>query len=528
MKRLLLFAFAVSGAAALVYEVTWTRALSLMMGSTTYAVSTMLATFMAGLALGGFFGGKLADRYNNLYLLFGLMEFGIGVFGLVTIPIMNSLPPLYFAILDSFAFSPKLYFLFQFILCSLVMIVPTTLMGATFPIVSKALTIDTGSVGKGIGNAYSSNTFGAIIGSIAAGFLLIPILGVKATTFIAAGGNVLVSIVLLWSSGVWNRRRITVVLLCLFMVPGVMAFASKEKEWTASFFLSRRHPSYEQFVASHANDTVLMDKDYREGRVKLWKTQSGHYLLSVGGKIEGTAPVDMANTLLLAYLPLSSHRGAESFLNIGLGVGVTLAAAKQQVRSVTLVEINDGVLEAIGRYGPSGVLDGVDIELNDARNYLLLTDKKFDVISSEPSYPSEASTANLFTREFYEIAEDALNPGGVYAQWLPYYELSNDDVTMMLKTFGSVFNYVYLWKVPESLDLIMVGSNERFGLSAEQIRERAHTMNTSGKELDFILSKSPEEVRELISANPEIPLNTDNLPILEYHVVRNILAGVRD
>jgi spermidine synthase len=528
MRRLLLFAFAISGAAALVYEVTWTRALSLLMGSTTYAVSTMLATFMAGLAIGGFLGGKLADRDGNPFVIFALLEFGIGAFGLVTVPIINSLPPLYFIILESFAPSPEIYFLFQFILCALVMIVPTTLMGATFPVVSKALTPSVDSLGKWVGNAYSFNTFGAIIGSVAAGFLLIPLVGVKATTFVAAGGNMIVAVIMILGSRIKGRARVASTLLCLSIIPGAVTFNSEEARWPVSFFMSQRYPSYEHYVATHSADTVLMDKDFREGRVKLWKSEKGYYILNVGGKFEGTDFLDMVNTLLLAYLPISSHTGAESFLNIGLGAGVTLAASKEQVGDVTLVEINDGVLEAIGRFGPPGILEGVDVELNDARNYLLAGKRKFDIISSEPSYPSEASTANLFTREFYEIASRSLNPGGIFTQWLPYYVLSVDDVTMMVRTFGSVFRHVFIWKVPQSVDLIMVGSREPFPFSADEIAERARAMNASGLTLDFKLSKTPGEVREIIRMNPDIPLNTDDLPLLEFRMVRNILTRKLD
>lgn len=98
----LLFAFGLSGASALIYEVTWTRAISLTIGSTTYALSTMLATFMAGLAGGGYIGGRLADRRTDLIRIFGLCEAGIGISGLLTIPVIYALPPLYLLITGHF------------------------------------------------------------------------------------------------------------------------------------------------------------------------------------------------------------------------------------------------------------------------------------------------------------------------------------------------------------------------------------------------------------------------------------------
>jgi hypothetical protein len=99
---------------------------------------------------------------------------------------------------------------------------------------------------------------------------------------------------------------------------------------------------------------------------------------------------------------------------------------------------------------------------------------------------------------------------------------------MMLKTFGSVFEYMYLWKVPRPLDLIMVGSNEPFEFSAEEMAERARSLNTFGYPMDFVLSRSPEQVRGTIRDNPGILMNTDDKPILEFHVASNFLTGVRD
>ena len=190
-KRLLLFLFAVSGTSALIYEVAWTRALSLVVGSTVYALSTMLASFMAGLALGAFIGGKIADKKGNLVLYFGIAEAGIGFFGLLSIPMIYALPPLYFKVYQSFHLNPQIFFIMQFFVSGLIMIIPTTLMGVTFPLISKAITSKLDEMGRMVGDAYSFNTIGAIAGSLTAGFLLIPVLGLKHTVFAAAFLNLL-------------------------------------------------------------------------------------------------------------------------------------------------------------------------------------------------------------------------------------------------------------------------------------------------------------------------------------------------
>ena len=526
MRWIILIGFGFSGAAALIYEVVWTRALSIILGSTTYALSTLLSTFMAGLAIGGFIGGRLADRGKNLLMIFGLLELGIGIFGLITIPLIHLMPPLYFKIYKAFHLSPTVYFVFQFLLCSAIMLIPTTLMGATFPVVSKRVTTTMDDMGKWVGNAYSFNTFGAIIGSFSAGFILMPLFGVKLAAIIAACLNISVALAMTLLSRARLKGTVIVVLILLIATPLFTTLISREAEWPVTYYIAQRYKDYEQLEEERKGSVVFMDKDYMEGRVKIWRNADGFLVLQVGGKIEGTSHIDMVNTLLLAYLPIASHQGPNSFLTIGLGAGVTLRAAKQYVKETDLVEINHGVLEAVGRFGPPGLLNNVNISVNDARNFLLLTDKKFDIISSEPSYPTESSVGNLFTREFYMLAASRLNPGGMYCQWLPYYQLSDDDVKMMVKTFGSAFRYVYVWAVQHSLDLLLVGSNMPFQYGPGEIVERVSRLNTSSFPLNYVLSKTPDQIQEIISNNPDTPFNTDDRPLLEFHASRNLLTGI--
>jgi len=259
--------------------------------------------------------------------------------------------------------------------------------------------------------------------------------------------------------------------------------------------------------------------------VKLWKTADGFLVLQAGGKIEGTGSDDMVNTLLLAYLPIACHPEPKSFLTIGLGAGVTLRAAKEYVKDQYLVEINRGVLDVIRRFGPPGLLDGVEVIVNDARNFLLLTEKKFDIISSEPSYPTDSSVGNLFTKEFYDIAAARLNPGGIFCQWLPRYQLSDNDLRMMIKTFSSSFQYVTSAVQPTS-EILLLGSNSPFRYSAQEVIKRVNQLNTSGPALPYSLPTNPEQMREAALRQQNVPVNTDDRPILEFHVVMNVLTGL--
>jgi spermidine synthase len=513
-----------------VYEVVWTRAISLVLGSTVYAISTMLATFMAGLAIGSFFGGRLSDRRNDHLFLFALCELSIGVCGMVSVPLINLMPGLYLTIYRTFHLQPQLFFLLQASLCAMVMLIPTILMGATFPIVSRQVTRGLEQMGSGVGIAYFVNTVGAVAGSVLSGFVLIPIVGVKGTTFTAAMLNLVAGVGLLLLTR--KPARAVVAFVPAFLLGGVLLAEAEPHSTIVSFYSARRYAKdNEPFREIAAADRKLYRELYRsenaEGTVKAFRYVDGSLVLQVGGKIEGTSRDDLANTVLLAYLPLASHVSAHSFLTIGLGAGVTLGAARDHLRDVDLVEINPGVVEAIRRHGAPGLLDNLTVIRNDARNYLLATDKRYDIISSEPSYPTESAVANLFTRDFYEIAARRLNEGGIYCQWLPYYVLANDDVTMMLKTFASVFPNTWLWKVTNSLDLIMIGSTSPGSFSADEVAARVRRLNVHNYPLDFQLSRTPEQVREIAAGN-DVPVNTDDRPLLEYAVVGNMLRGKVD
>src|SRR3989338_5161852 len=166
LRKLLLIAFVLSGMAALIYQVTWIRPLQFLLGSTTYTISIILAVFMGGLALGSYLIAKHVDEIKNLPRAYGLMEIGIGLYGVLLLSIFNLLPKVY----NNLYWLHGNFYVFmvvQFALVLLVLLIPTTLMGATFPVVAKYYTQ---SIGKGIGEVYSANNICAIFGSFGAGF----------------------------------------------------------------------------------------------------------------------------------------------------------------------------------------------------------------------------------------------------------------------------------------------------------------------------------------------------------------------
>jgi spermidine synthase len=521
-----LAAFALSGAAALAFEVIWSRSLSLTLGSTIHAVSTMLATFMLGLAGGGLAGGRRADSTTNAARDLGFCELGIAATGLLGMPLLSLLPKLYLAVWRAFHLQPTAFYLFQIVLCAVVMIVPTFLMGMTFPLASRCLADDLGTVGRRIGAAYSANTAGAVAGSLLAGFVLIPVLGLSRAALAAAFLNVTAAVLLLL---VARAGSVTggVLVFVVLVVGGWVWAGPRERTLVSAYSTFRYSPgtSYREIVRQEkAELIVLSEEDYAEGPVRALVERGGNLLLQVGGKIEGTASEDVDNTLLLARLPVASCGRVDSILVVGLGAGVTLAAAKPLAARVDVVEIHPGVIEAVRKYGRPGLLDGVGVYRDDARNHLLLHETRYDVITSEPSYPTNSAVGNLFTKEFFELAASRLTAGGVYCQWIPYYLLTNDDVTMVIRTFVSVFPHARLWKVPRSLDLLLVGGGAPFVSSPERIQEKLEAMAEGERPPAVLLSRGEAELRA-IAADESVPINSDDRPILEFRAARNLRVG---
>ena len=190
LRNLILLAFTLSGFTALVYELVWIRPLQLIFGSTIYAISTILTTFMFGFALGAYTHRDLVEKSKNPALLFAGLELGIGLYGLIALYLFTILPSIYLSLLNI----PGFQFL-QFLLVFLVIIIPATLFGATWPVIAKTYSTIK-NLGGDTGILYSFNSLGAALGSIAAGFLIIPLLGITKTSLFATSLNLLIALII--------------------------------------------------------------------------------------------------------------------------------------------------------------------------------------------------------------------------------------------------------------------------------------------------------------------------------------------
>jgi spermidine synthase len=481
----LLTAFGVSGLAALVYEVAWTRSLSLVLGSSVYAFAIMLTTFLVGLAVGAGIGARIADRVRRPLAALAGVEAAVGVAAFVGLFLIAELPYVFLVLYRGFEGSPTaLLLVTRLLAAALVMLVPTILLGAVFPIAVRAAVGSVETVGRTVGQLYSVNTLGAIVGAFSTGFVLIPWLGVEGSIVAAVALNMHAAAGLaLVSRGAPRPARIAVAAALVaaaglavplkpdwdpaVMASGVYRYAPTIKAASRADFL--RH-----YATKGDGETVF----YRDGvsATVAVQMQHGHYVLKVNGKPDATTAGDLPTQALIAHLPLLVHPDPKTALVIGWGSGVTVGAAlAHPLERVTAVELEPAVVDASHFFDE---VNGRPLEdprtellLNDGRNVLVATDRRFDVIVSEPSNPWLSGVANLFTSEYFEAGAAHLAPGGLFCQWLQIYEMQPTEVATLMATFTQAFPHVYVFR-GASGDLMLLGAREPFAIDAGRIEAR--------------------------------------------------------
>jgi spermidine synthase len=521
--RLVLWAFALSGFCSLALEVLWTRSLVFFLDNSTHAFTTILTAFLLGIALGSVVIARFIDRGRNLVWWMGLLEVLIGVSAILAIPILGRTTPVIQNLLELDPTDPLLQWKWvgmRFATTLTVIFVPTLLIGMTFPLVTKIWTRSVRTVGTALGQVYSANTLGGVLGSALAGFLLIPVLGVKVSIVLIAGLNVAIGILLMAVDPVTSRRQKT--------VAGV--FAGAAFGGLAGFYLTSGAMNLTSHTERVDAARVLFYEEGIGATVKVFEDHYGDRLVSINGFPVAGTPLGLQDAQIpLAHLPLLLNDAPKPSVNlIGFGAGgASWGVMQYHIAEVDVVELVPAVLDAAVHFPDinHGVLNmpGYNAILGDGRNYALVTDKKYDVISVDATSPKMAGNGSLYALEFYELLKRNLAPGGVVVQWYPLHLLSYDEVRMTTKTFLEVFPHTSLWLTPLRGHAIILGTEERLQIDVDSFRrklEQEHILDELGElnvtDLQDVLSWFVMGEDNLRGFLGEIGLNTDNHPILEF------------
>lgn len=529
-----------AGAASMAYEVAWTRALALTVGSSTYAFTAMLATFLVGLAAGAFAAARVLARRAGRLPALGWIQISVSLLVVVLLPAFGRLPELLLAVLRHTGVSHGAALGAQFGLSFALMIGPTLLVGATFPLAVGAVASSLGRIGRDVGVVYGANTLGTIVGSLLAGFLLVPTLGIQATVVAAAAVNLAVGLAVLAVApqGAPARWRLAAAALVAFI-----AVVAARPRWDA-LEVTAGVPVY---AADLVKDRVGGFRDrlrlrellfYEEGlstTVAVIRSPTA-VMLSVNGKIDASNTRDMGTQLLLGHLGAVVHPAARRALVVGLASGITAGAlAQHPLEAIDVAEIEPAMREAqrfFARENRNVLADPrVRVLYGDGRHILAVAPRPYDLIVSEPSNPWISGVANLFTREFYELARSRLAPGGVMVQWLQTYSIFGRDMQMVVRTFSEVFPQVSVWAGTLG-DVLLVGTSVPVTLDLDAIRARLAASPGAREDFErygwrdeglvFRFLLSDEDARRYAQG---APLNTDDLPLLEFSAPRALYAS---
>src|SRR5205823_3190955 len=322
-------------------------------------------------------------------------------------------------------------------------------------------------LGRSIGNIYSVNTIGAIIGSLIAGFILMPIIGTERTILVGLFFNSAMALLLLTeakTARVAQAIAVGLLLVATISMRGGIFWRADAMDRGVLVYSKAFESRPELTIDEHYEDTdVVYFKEGNNATISVRKGEN-YLALRTNGKVDASNRDDMITQLTVGWLPAFYHPNPKNALVIGYGSGVTVGAVAsvKEIQDIDCIEIEPAVYGAAPWFSDinrkSYENPKVHLTFNDARNYMNTSRKKYDIIVSEPSNPWIAGVASLFTAEFYDRAAEVLKPDGVFAQWIQLYELDPEDLRMILYEVQRKFPEVSIW-VTDS-DLIVIATRQ--------------------------------------------------------------------
>lgn len=427
-----------SGFLVFAAEVVTTHLLALIIGNSAYAFGLILAAFLTWLFVGAGLAGVARRRFGDAAVPLGMALTAIAALGVI--PVWDELPRLFASLgktVTSFNGREAVRGAVAFGILAL----PTTAMGLTFPLLLRRVGTYP-NVAAWVGRLTAINTVGAVLGALVTGYLLLPLLGSQGSlTAIALAFAVMALCALPWTRGGLKQATLGGVGLAV-------ALSVLTPRWDLS---ELTNGSNVYFEAPRARAEVVSIREDAEGGVTTVTLADGVYTLYTNGKFQGNTGWEMDAQRFFAHYPSIFVERFDRALVIGLGTGTTLGTlAAYPWKRLDLVEISPAIVEAARRYfnAPNhGVLDDPRLHLHiaDGRNYLLVKDERFDLISMELSSIWFAGASSLYTDEFYRLVASRLRDGGVFQQWMQLHHVYRRDFATVVHTLRKNFRHVALF-----------------------------------------------------------------------------------
>jgi spermidine synthase len=529
--HLVWIAYGVAGFCALAYQVIWTRILIFVLTTTVYAFATMLTAFLAGLALGSLASARwLVPRMGNPLRWFGALQLLVGLAALGSVPLLANLGAIDAGISGQvgwggFGGLTVTYLANNFV----VLLLPTFLMGAMFPVVTAVVLRGQTLLGRRVGQIYAANTIGCVAGAWLAGFVLVPLLGTQTSLVLVVGLNLAVGVALLWRA--LDGRLVS----RAAVAGGALVVAAAAFVFVPANIFHRtinlyRNPSRILYLEEHSTATVTVHE--LPNRDLLMVTD--------GVDVAGTDLMLRTTQKLQGYLPLCLHPQPRRVLQIGFGSGETTRVGLEfGVEDYSVVEISPAVFNAAEFFGAINRGSPRDPRVRriimDGKNHVLLTPRQYDLIMNDSIFPGSSGSAALYTVDHFRRCRERLADGGMLSCWVPL-DLRPRELRMILKSFQSVFPHTSFWVASNTLNKqgLILGTLDPLRIDFSRVAAllRRPAIQTDLAEVaipdvyDLLDCHMVDEVgiRRLVADDP---VNTDDRPLLEFSCARRIPWPIR-
>jgi predicted membrane-bound spermidine synthase len=550
VRRTALWLIGITAFASLLYEIAWTRVLVLVVGSSTYAFTTILACFLLGVGIGSLVAVGRGLEPKVLLARAAWVQGAIAAFASLLFPFFRQLPLFIIDTLQIRGVTPTQLIALQSVPLFVVIVPPALGMGLAFPILAELAARRAGTTGSETGRAYLVNTIGSILGSAVTGFVLIHLLGAARTLVLGIAVNVAAALALvlqLRRSSPTGKPWEAAERLPLLLGTAALLIALLSPSW--SHRLLDRGPAIyghdlktkaeqNDFLRAVGAEQLRFDEGWN-ATVSVWHNGNSTWL-KTNGKADASSVADMNTQVLVGLLPALAHPDPRRVFLVGFGSGTTARTIidVRGIEHLDVVEIERAVIRAAPLFRETNrdVLRDPRVRLieDDARSALQLAREPYDLIVSEPSNPWIAGIASLYTPEYFRIARSRLAPGGVFAQWVQMYRVPVGVAAVVVANLRQVFPHVEVWYANTS-DLILLGSDRPIRWSYARVASLMAPGSTSAAAFhDWLLVDRPSRLlgRFLLGqrgserlADLAVFTHTDDHPALEFVAARGLLAA---
>ncbi len=502
------------------------RSIVIPIGGYTYVFSAVLTIYLLGNVVGAGIGSWLSKRLVSPATGFGISLTCVGLFGIVHIPWLGTwhldlgpqlLEALFGGLRRTFSFQAMGLPLFY---STLLFFIPSLTMGVGFPLALQAWSNYVGKVGQTTGTVYGANTIGSVLGGVMTGFVLIPLLGAQVAITVLGLAGILLggALIQLFAPCLTRLQRAGILALAVGLTITTIFIPSD---------------LFERRIVSTPGDVTLAAREGVTTTVAVKRTADGTLILTSDGVHVAGDGLHRSAQKMLGHLGVLLNTTASDVLTVGFGSGETSdCLARHGLNCIDCVEIApelvEVALEYFGHLNLGAELDHhVRMIYMDAKNYLHLTDRKYDIIINDADIPSYAGSAPIFAREHFQSAADHLNPGGLFITKLHLTGISLSSFDSILGTLLQVFPYTTVWfpttKAFSFFYLVGAQQEQMFSpryvegeLSKEGVRESVAYLNySSSHDLFSCYLGDQNDIRRYLR---EYKVNSDYRPFVEFNL----------